>query len=196
MLAWWLTKAREYLGTGDADVRTLLGKRPRRDRRFAGVERKLNQATLHAELKGGAGAINAYHDPLMDFARVLDAPARAVRADYENNVTAVTTKNSALIAKARFALEGKGAYPDATFTLRLSYGAVAGYQENGHAVAPATTFAGTYAHATCRDPFKLQPFNCCGVDPTARVLHYSPTTSSAAIPGSPVIGHPVARSSA
>jgi hypothetical protein len=45
----------------------------------------------------------------------LDAPARAVRTDYENTVKAVITKNAALIAKARFALEGKGTYPDATF---------------------------------------------------------------------------------
>jgi hypothetical protein len=78
-----------------------------------------------------------------------------VRADYENNVKAVITKNAALIAKARFALEGKSTYPDATFTLRLSYGAVAGYQENGRTVAPVTNFAGAYAHATGRDPFKL-----------------------------------------
>jgi hypothetical protein len=70
-------------------------------------------------------------------------------------VKAVITKNSGLIAKARFALEGRSAYPDATFTLRLSYGTVAGYQENGRTVAPVTNFAGAYAHATGRDPFKL-----------------------------------------
>jgi hypothetical protein len=193
LLAWWLTKVREYLGTGDADVRTLLGKRsPDEIAESLVTGTKLNQAALRAQLlKGGAGAINAYHDPLMDFARVLDTPARAVRADYENNVKAVTTKNSALIAKARFALEGKGAYPDATFTLRLSYGAVAGYQENGHAVAPATTFAGTYAHATGRDPFKLPARWIASeknADPNAQVNFVSTNDIIGGNSGSPVIG--------
>jgi hypothetical protein len=91
----------------------------------------------------------------MDFARQLDGPGRAVRTDYEDSVKAVITKNSALIAKARFALYGRNTYPDATFTLRLTYGAVAGYQESGRRVDPVTNFAGAYAHATGRDPFKL-----------------------------------------
>jgi hypothetical protein len=67
----------------------------------------------------------------------------------------VVTKNAALIAHAKFALEGKSAYPDATFTLRLSYGAVAGYQQEGKTIAPITNFAGAYDHETGRDPFKL-----------------------------------------
>ena len=156
VLAWWLTKVREYLGTGDPDVRTLLGKRSPEEIADSIVSgTKLTQAPLRAQLlAGGAAAINAYHDPLIDFARVLDAPARAVRADYENTVKAVLTKNAALIAKARFALEGKGAYPDATFTLRLSYGAVAGYQENGHSRAADHEFRG---HLCARDrPRPLQ----------------------------------------
>jgi S1-C subfamily serine protease len=92
---------------------------------------------------------------LIDFVRTLDAPARAVRADYEDNVRAVLTSNEARIAKAKFALDGKSDYPDATFTLRLSYGTVAGYQENGPEVAPVTDFAGAFAHATGSDPFAL-----------------------------------------
>jgi hypothetical protein len=193
VLAWWLTKLREYLGTSDPDVRTLLGKRSPEEIADSIVSgTKLTQAPLRAQLlAGGAAAINAYHDPLIDFARVLDAPARAVRADYENTVKAVLTKNAALIAKARFALEGKGAYPDATFTLRLSYGAVAGYQENGHTVPPTTNFAGTYAHATGRDPFKLPAQWISAekkVDPNAQVNFVSTNDIIGGNSGSPVIG--------
>ena len=193
VLAWWLTKVREDLGTGDADVRALLGKRSPEDIADSIVAgTKLNQAAVRARLlAGGAAAINAYHDPLMDFARVLDAPARAVRTDNDDNVRAVITKNSALIARARFALEGTGAYPDATFTLRLSYGAVAGYPENGHSVAPTTDFAGAYAHATGRDPFMLPPRWISAeksVDPNAQLNFVSTNDIIGGNSGSPVIG--------
>jgi hypothetical protein len=193
VLTWWLTKVREDLGTSDPDVKALLGKRSPEDVAAAIVDgTKLSQAPLRAKLlAGGASAINAYHDPLMDFERVLDAPARAVRTDDDNTVKAVITKNSALIAKARFALEGKGAYPDATFTLRLSYGAVAGYQENGRTVTPTTNFAGAYAHATGRDPFKLPPRWISAeskVDPNAQLNFTSTNDIIGGNSGSPVIG--------
>ena len=157
LLSWWLTKLRENLGTSDADVRAILGKRAPSEIADALVDgTKLTDAKFRTQLlTGGAAAINASHDPVLEFARLLDGPARAVRADYENNVKAVVTKNAALIAKAKFALQGTSAYPDATFTLRLSYGAVEGYQQNGQTIAPITNFAGAYAHETGREPFKL-----------------------------------------
>jgi hypothetical protein len=193
MLTWWLTKVRECLGTTDPDVRALLGKRSPEEIANALVDgTKLSDAALRAQLlAGGASAIDAYHDPLIDFARVLDAPARAVRADYENNVKAVTTKNSALIAKARFALDGKSTYPDATFTLRLSYGAVSGYQEDGRNVVPTTNFAGAYAHATGRDPFKLPASWVAAekaVDPNAHLNFTATDDIIGGNSGSPVIG--------
>jgi Peptidase S46 len=193
MLTWWLTKLREYLGTSDPDARALLGKRsPEEIADSLVTDTKLGDAKLRAGLlEGGAGAINAYHDPLIDFARALDAPARAVRADYENNVKAVVTKNAALIAKARFALDGKGTYPDATFTLRLSYGQVAGYQENGVTVAPTTNFAGAYAHATGRDPFKLPQSWIAAekaVNPSAQLNFASTNDIIGGNSGSPVVG--------
>jgi hypothetical protein len=193
VLTWWLTKVREYLGTSDPDVRTLLDNNsPEEIADMLVTGAKLGEASLRAQLlEGGASAINAYHDPLIDFARKLDVPARAVRADSENNVKAVITKNAALIAKARFALEGKGTYPDATFTLRLSYGAVAGYEENGRTVTPTTNFAGAYAHATGRDPFKL-PDSWMraekAVDPNAQLNFVSTNDIIGGNSGSPVIG--------
>jgi hypothetical protein len=153
---------------------------------------KLADAPLRAKLlEGGANAIKAYHDSLIDFARTLDVPARTVRTDSENHVKAVITKNASLIAKARFALEGKATYPDATFTLRLSYGAVAGYEENGRTVTPTTNFAGAYAHATGRDPFKL-PDSWVkaqkSVDPNAQLNFVSTNDIIGGNSGSPVIG--------
>jgi len=193
VLAWWLTKVREYLGTTDPNVRTLLGDRSPEEIADALVDgTKLSDAALRARLlAGGSSAIDAYHDPLIDFARTLDGPARAVRADNEDGVTAVITKNSALIAKARFALEGKTTYPDATFTLRLSYGSVAGYEENGRAVAPTTNFAGAYAHATGHDPFKLPQSWIVAestVDPSTNVNFVSTDDVIGGNSGSPVIG--------
>jgi len=157
MLTWWLTKVREYLGTSDPDVQTLLGKESPDEIAAAVVNgTKLGDASLRAQLlSAGPKAIDAYHDPLIAFARRLDPLARAVRADTENKVQSVITKNAALISKARFALEGTGNYPDATFTLRLTYGTVADYKDNGRTVPPSTDFAGAYAHATGRYPFAL-----------------------------------------
>jgi hypothetical protein len=167
LLAWWLTKLREYLGTTDPDVVALLGKQSPEELANAMVNgTPLTDPKLRAQLlAGGPKAIDAYHDPLIDFARKLDGPARSVRADYENNVKSVLTQNAALIAKARFALEGTNVYPDATFTLRLSYGIVTGYRENGHDIPPTTNFAGAYAHATGRNPFKL-PQSWLTAEPT------------------------------
>jgi hypothetical protein len=193
VLAWWLTKVREDLGTNEPDVRTLMGNQSPEEIADALVNgTKLKDAKLRAALlAGGAKAITAYHDPLMDFARKLDGPARAVRADYEDNVKAVITKNEGLIAKARFALDGRAGSPDATFTLRLSYGTVAGYTENGHTVTPVTNFAGAYAHATGRDPFKLPQSWILAersVNPNTNLNFVSTNDIIGGNSGSPVIG--------
>jgi hypothetical protein len=193
VLTWWLAKVREDLGTSDVDVHALLGKQSPEEIANALVDgTKLTDATLRAQLlAGGAKTIDAYHDPLIDFVRKLDTPARAVRADYEDNVKAVITQNAALIANARFALYGTSVYPDATFTLRVSYGAVAGYQENGQTVMPVTNFAGAYAHATGRDPFKLPTSWMSAeraVNPSTNLNFASTNDIIGGNSGSPVIG--------
>jgi V8-like Glu-specific endopeptidase len=193
VIGWWLAKVREDLGTSDPDFIAVMGKRSPQDIAVSIVDgTKLGDAKLRAQLlAGGANAINAFHDPLIDFVRQLDRPARAMRADYENSVKSVFTKNSGLIAKARFALEGRNDYPDATFTLRLSYGTVAGYQENGRAVAATTDFAGAYAHATGADPFKLpQKWIAAekAVNPRTNLNFVSTNDIIGGNSGSPVIG--------
>ncbi|MGA2563287.1 MAG: S46 family peptidase [Steroidobacteraceae bacterium] len=157
ILSWWLRKVRENLGARDAAVETLLRERSPEEiaEAIIGGTRLMDAGVRARLLASGPAAIDAYQDPLLDFARALEAPARAVRDDYENSVQSVITRNAGLIAKARFALTGASASPDATFTLRLSYGMVKGYQENGRAVAATTAFAGAYAHASDSEPFRL-----------------------------------------
>ena len=98
--------------------------------------------------KAAPAAIDASKDPMILFAKLVDADARAVRKDFEENVEAPLAKNSGLLAQARFKLYGASVDPDATFTLRLSYGSVKGYDQKGGHVAPFTTMAGAFDRAT------------------------------------------------
>ena len=99
-------------------------------------------------------------DPLIELARDIDKDARAVRKRYEEEVVAVERGNYAKIARALFEQQGTKLYPDATFTLRLSYGAVKGYRENGKVVPPFTTLGGLYARSNQFNqvfPYNLPP---------------------------------------
>ena len=119
---------------------------------------KLKDVAFRKELAaGGKQAIESSTDPMIVLARLIDPKARELRKRFENEVTGVERTNYAKIARARFANEGTSVYPDATFTLRLSYGAVKGYLENGKRVTPFTTLGGLYERAT---NFKYQfPYN-------------------------------------
>jgi Peptidase S46 len=94
--------------------------------------------------EGGAKAVAAANDPILALAQLVDSEARAVRKIQETEVDEVKRQAYAEIAKVKFALEGTNTYPDATFTLRLSFGRVKGYEENGKPVPFETTFAGLY----------------------------------------------------
>jgi hypothetical protein len=107
--------------------------------------------------KGGASAIAASDDPLILVAKSVDADAREVRQRIEAQAE-IKKQAHAAIAAARFALEGKGQYPDATFTLRLSYGVVKGYTSGGKAVPATTSLGGIFersAEMEGRPPFDL-----------------------------------------
>src|SRR5438552_3960462 len=119
---------------------------------------KLKDVAFRKELAaGGKQAIESSTDPMIVLARLIDPKARELRKRYENEVTGVERTSYAKIARARFANEGTALYPDATFTLRLSYGAVKGYMENGKRVTPFTTLGGLYDRAA---NFKYQfPYN-------------------------------------
>jgi len=122
---------------------------------------KLKDVAYRKELAaGGKRAVESSTDPMTVLARLIDPKARDLRKRFENEVTGVERTNYAKIARARFANEGTSIYPDATFTLRLSYGAVKGYMENGKRVAPFTTLGGLYDRAAnfkYRFPYNLPP---------------------------------------
>jgi hypothetical protein len=109
--------------------------------------------------KAGSEKIAASKDPMIQLALTVDARARAVRKTVEAKLEEPMKQAYAKLAKAKFATQGDSVYPDATFTLRLAFGTVKGYQENGgETVAPMTTMAGAFAHADKHgnvEPFKL-----------------------------------------
>jgi hypothetical protein len=157
-----LSFMRDELGADHPMVKkALAGKTP--DARAAELIEgtKLADVTARKQLAaGGAKAIAESRDPMIQLALATDDDARALRKRYESEVQSVERANYAKIARALFETEGTKLYPDATFTLRLSYGTVKGYTENGKRIAPFTTYAGLYERADQhqnKSPFDLPP---------------------------------------
>ncbi len=138
----------EQLGGDHEWVRKVLaGKSPRARAEELVLGTKLKQVSVRRALyEGGKQAIDEAKDPMIELARLVDAPARAVRKVMENQ-DELKRQAYAQIAKAKFALEGAQTYPDATFTLRLAYGIVKGYEENGGQIPYQTTLEGLYQRA-------------------------------------------------
>ncbi|MDQ6684726.1 MAG: S46 family peptidase [Pseudomonadota bacterium] len=168
-LSWWLTRMREDLGADHPVIKSVFGRRsPAEIARTAVAGSRLKELVTDRQgnatgglrkalYDGGKAAIDASDDPMIALARALDPAARAIRKRYESEVEGPLNQQEELLARARFAVLGEATYPDATFTLRLSYGAVEGYREKGQRVAPFTTFAGLYARHTGAEPFALPP---------------------------------------
>jgi hypothetical protein len=159
MLADALTRLSMKLGYSDPVVQAALAGKSPRDRAVE-VIRATSVGSVAARRKlydGGQSAVDAANDPMIDLARAVDAEARRVRRIAEAaNETAEQAHSH--IAQARFALLGTNTYPDATFTLRLAFGVVKGYQQNGRPVPCQTTLAGLYERAAeqgYRPPFDL-----------------------------------------
>ncbi len=156
-----LTLFAENAGFHDDLVQKVLaGKSPRERAAELINSTKVRDVAFRKQLyAGGATAVAAAKDPLIEVARLVDAPARALRKEWE---AAEETKQQAhsVIEKARFALEGPTRAPDATFTLRLSYGPVQGYEEDGRKIPAYTNFAGLFernAEHRNKEPFDLPP---------------------------------------
>jgi hypothetical protein len=107
--------------------------------------------------KGGKQAIDASSDPMIALAKLVDAEARRLRKIFETEIEEPKRQSYSALAKARYALDGANTYPDATFTLRLAFGTIKGYTEDGKAVPPYTDFAGLYARA--KDHNNQPPFD-------------------------------------
>lgn len=158
LLEFWLTKSREYLTADNPYTHLLLGKDSPEDLSAKLAQSKLGDATVRKQLwNGGWAAIQASKDPMIQYYLRIDPEARKLRSDWDNRVDGPIQAASEKIAKARFAAYGTSVYPDATFTLRLSYGKIDGWTHNGTIVPPFTYFKGLYERATGKPPFDLDP---------------------------------------
>jgi hypothetical protein len=155
--AFSLARLREALGADDPLVRKVLGRSEPAAVAAELIDKtKLADVALRRRLiDADVATIAASDDPMIVFARKIDPDLRVERRAYDDGVVDPLARNSALIAKAMFAIDGTSSYPDATFTLRFSYGTVKGYRENGRDIAPITTIGGAFARATGTEPFKL-----------------------------------------
>jgi hypothetical protein len=148
---------REWLGPDHALVRQLLAKESPGElakRLVAGTS--LNDPAARLALwQGGAAAVAASTDPLIQLARALDPQARVIRKEFEDQVEAPVELASEKVARARFAVLGTSVYPDATFTLRLNWGTVGAWVENGKPVEPVTRLARVFERATGAEPFRV-----------------------------------------
>ncbi len=163
-LAWSLAAMRDDLGPDHAVVKRILGRKAP-----AEVARSLVEGTRLDQLVAaapdttsrtalfnlGRDAVDASADPMIVFARSFDPEARAIRARFETEIDGPLKQQQELLARARFAVYRTNLYPDATFTLRLSYGSVKGYEEGGRQVKPFTTIGGAFAKHTGVDPYAL-----------------------------------------
>jgi hypothetical protein len=158
-MEWSLSKSREYLGADDPQTKLLLGKESPEGlaARLVAGTKLADPAVRKALWSGGQAAINASSDPMIVYARSLDANDRALQKRFDEQVDAPLTAAQAKLADARFAAYGDTIYPDATFTLRVSYGRVAGWMERGKMVPTRTTMGGTFDRATGAPPFDLPP---------------------------------------
>ena len=150
----------EELGADDPYVKACLdGKSPEEAAQALVAGTQLADPALRRKLvDGGPAAVAQCQDPFIVLARKLDPMIREMRKWQENEIESVTRPAGEKIGQARFAVYGKNAYPDATFTLRLSYGAVKGYPMNGTLAPYKTTFYGLYDRAASFDnkfPFQL-----------------------------------------
>jgi hypothetical protein len=154
-----LTWLAEGLGWDSALAQKVLAGKSPRERAAEAVRgtQLASAATRRQFYQGGQPTMDQAKDAMIELARLVDPEARAVRKVVEAQREAMRQAH-AQIGHARYALEGASNYPDATSTLRLAFGVVKGYEEEGRHVPFQTTIAGLYARATdqnYRPPFDL-----------------------------------------
>jgi len=152
----WLVKQLGY--SHPLVQKVLAGRSPRHRAAELFLGTKLKDVALRRKLYAGTvGDVEAVHDTMIELARLVDPDARAVRKIIETQ-DEIKHQAHAKIAQTRFALEKTSSYPDATFTLRLAFGTVVGYEENRQAIPFQTTIEGLYERAAAhhyKPPFDL-----------------------------------------
>jgi hypothetical protein len=164
-----LNLAEEKLGRNDNYLQTLLQGKDVDEFVNSVIDgtKLTDVAVRKALLDGGEAAVAASTDPMIAAARRIDPIARGYSAWQHREIDSVLVPEGEKLGKARFLVYGKNAYPDATFTLRLSYGTVDGYPYNGTMAPPFTTFYGLYDRAASfsnNPPFDLTPKEVAGRD--------------------------------
>ncbi len=155
-LRYWLSKTREYLTVDHPQVKALLGRESPEalaERLIEGT--RMADADFRRQAAGMTLEQMAAADPLLAFVAANDEAAQAVGARWAAEVNAPTARAAEKVAQARFAVYGTDQYPDATFSLRLSYGQVKGWTYRGVTVPPFTHIGGLYERATGSEPFNL-----------------------------------------
>ena len=153
-LRYWLSKTREYLTVDHPEVKAMLGRESPEalaERLISGTQ--MEDAAFRARAATMTTEELAAADPLLAFIIANDAAAQAIGARWAAEVNAPTARAAEKVAQARFAVYGTNQYPDATFSLRLSYGQVAGWTHRGVTVPPFTYMGGLYERATGAEPF-------------------------------------------
>ncbi|MFN3932050.1 MAG: S46 family peptidase [Brevundimonas sp.] len=158
-LEWWLSKTREWLTVDDPRVRNLLGRESPEalSARLVEGSTLADPAVRRALWEGGLAAIEASDDPMIRYVLSIQDDARAVRSDWEARVEAPTARASEQLAALRFQTYGDAVYPDATGTLRLTYGRIEGTDVPGQRFGAFTTFDGLWDRATGAPPFDVGP---------------------------------------
>ena len=158
-LEWSLSKAREYLGADDPDTKLLLGKASPEGlaQSLVSGSKLADPAVRRALWEGGLKAVKASDDPMIVYALRLAGRQRELKQQIDAAYTGPLTLAGSQLADARFAAYGDTLYPDATFTLRISYGKVAGWTERGTQVPIMTTMGGTFDRATGNAPYDVAP---------------------------------------
>ncbi|MGA7355735.1 MAG: S46 family peptidase [Candidatus Cybelea sp.] len=156
-LEFFFDDLRRQFGPDDSYVKLALqGRSPEAQAQYLIGNTRLSDVAYRKTLyEGGEAALESSTDSFIVLARSLDAQMRAVQAEYENMVINPTDQLSGQIAKARFAIMGTSVYPDGTFSLRLSYGAVEGFSDDRGTFTPFTTIGGLFARASGADPYVL-----------------------------------------
>jgi hypothetical protein len=191
-MEWWLSKTREWLTVDDARVRVLLGRESPEalSARLIEGSKLADPAVRRALWEGGLEAVQASDDPLIQYLLKIQEPTRAIRADWEARVQAPTDQWSEALAAARFAAYGDSVYPDATGTLRLTYGKIEGSDVPGQRFGAFTTFGGLWDRATGAPPFDVAPRLLAArdrIDPNAVMNMTVSSDTIGGSSGSPVI---------
>ena len=154
-----LDKMREWLGPDSKYVHMILGNDSPASLASRLIdESKLDDPAVRKALwEGGVEAVKASDDPMIQLALSVDPDARALRKQYEDEVEAPRNRGEEMIADARFQVFGTDMYPDATFTLRITYGSVKGWEEKGEMVDPFTQTSRLFERTTGERPFMLPP---------------------------------------